>query len=95
MALIEIGSTKQLFIDDYLIESLTDTKQVLNPAQKVDDNPVLRPERPWEGNVVRHGRGDSPEAPSSTAKRAYSRCSTRPWTPGRGWSTVGSRTAGG
>ena len=55
MALIEIGSTKQLFIDDYLIESLTDTKQVLNPAQKVDDNPVLRPERPWEGTVLRVG----------------------------------------
>ena len=55
MALIEIGSTKQLFVDDYLIESLTNTKQVLNPGQKPDDNPVLRPERPWEGTVVQMG----------------------------------------
>ena len=55
MALIEIGSTKQLFIDDYLVESMTNTSQVLNPAQKVDGNPVLRPERPWEGTVVRMG----------------------------------------
>ena len=53
MALIDIGSTKQLFVDNYLIESLTNTKQVMNPAQKVEHNPVIRPERPWEGNDVR------------------------------------------
>ena len=55
MALIDIGSTKQLFIDDYLIESMTNTEPKLNPALKVDDNPVLRPERPWEGNSVTMG----------------------------------------
>ncbi len=53
MALIDIGSQKQLFVDDYLIESMTNTRQVLNRAEKVPDNPVLRPERPWEGNDVR------------------------------------------
>jgi len=53
MALIDIGSTKQLFVDDYLIESLTNTRQGMNPAQKVEHNPVIRPERPWEGNDVR------------------------------------------
>ena len=52
MALIEIGSTKQLFVDDYLIESLTRAKQVMNQAAKADSNPVLRPERPWEGNAM-------------------------------------------
>ncbi|MDP6063816.1 MAG: hypothetical protein QGI49_03380 [SAR202 cluster bacterium] len=46
MALIEIGSTKQLFIDDFLIESMTNTEPRLNPALKVDNNPVLKPERP-------------------------------------------------
>ena len=55
MALIEIGSTKQLFIDDHLIESMTNTEPRLNPALKVDDNPVLRPERPWEGNSITIG----------------------------------------
>ena len=55
MALIDIGSTKQLFIDDYLIERMTNTEPKLNPALKVDNNPVLRPERPWEGNAVRMG----------------------------------------
>ncbi len=53
MAMIEIGSAKQLFFDDFLIESLINAKQGLNPAIKVDDNPILRPERPWEGNFMR------------------------------------------
>ena len=53
MAMIEIGSAKQLFFDDFLIESLNNAKQGLNPAVKVDDNPILKPERPWEGNFMR------------------------------------------
>lgn len=52
-ALIEIGSTKQLFIDTWLIESMTRTRPVMNPAVKVEQSPVLRPEVPWEGNDVR------------------------------------------
>jgi len=56
MALIDIGSTKQLFVDNYLIESLTNTKQIMNLAEKVEHNPVIRPERPWEGNDVRPSR---------------------------------------
>ena len=53
MALIDIGSKKQLFVDGHLIESMTNTRQVMNPAEKVESNPVLGPERPWEGNAVR------------------------------------------
>ena len=53
MPMLNIGSTKQLFFDDYLIESLVNARQGLNPAVKVDGNPVLRPERPWEGNFMR------------------------------------------
>jgi hypothetical protein len=52
MALIDIGSQKQLFADDYLIESLSSTRQVVNPAEKVEHNPVVRQDRPWEGNHV-------------------------------------------
>lgn len=55
MALIDIGTQKQLFADDYLIESLTHTRQVMNPAEKVENNPIIRPEHPWEGNDVRPG----------------------------------------
>ena len=53
MALIDIGSRKQLFVDDYLVESATNTMRVMNPARKVVNNPVLRPEMRWEGNDVR------------------------------------------
>ena len=53
MASIDIGSRKQLFVDDYLIEGMTNTMQVMNPGRKAENNPVLRPERPWEGNSVR------------------------------------------
>ena len=52
MALIDIGSTRQLFVDDYLIESMTNTRNIMNPAVKVPDNPVIRAERPWEGTHV-------------------------------------------
>ena len=55
MALIDIGTQKQLFVDDYLIESLTHTRQVMNPAEKMENNPIIRPEHPWEGNDVRPG----------------------------------------
>ena len=40
MPMLNIGSIKQLFFDDYLIESLVNAKQGLNPAVKVDDNPL-------------------------------------------------------
>ena len=43
MPLIDIGSTKQLFLDDYLIESMANVKQVLNPAVKVDNKGKMIP----------------------------------------------------
>ena len=49
MALIDIGTTRQLFIDDYLIESLLHARRVLNPAQKSSHNPIFPADRPWEG----------------------------------------------
>ena len=54
MALIDIGSTKQLFLDDYLIESMTNLRQVLNPAVKADNNPSSRPRCP--GKATTRGR---------------------------------------
>ena len=48
MPLIDIGSQKQLLLDDYIVESLTDTRRALNPAEKVEDNPVLESKLPWE-----------------------------------------------
>ena len=52
MPMLEIGSSKQLFFDDYLIESLTRATRGLNQAIKVDE-PILQQERPWEGNCMR------------------------------------------
>ena len=51
--LMSIGSRRQLFVDDYLLESVRDTTRVLNPAEKADVNPVLRADKPWEGREVR------------------------------------------
>ena len=53
--MIEIGSQKQLFLDDYLIESMTGVQRTLNPATKARNNPVIRPDRPWEGNNLHYG----------------------------------------
>ena len=55
MALIDIGSRKQLFVDDYLIERMTNARQVMNPAEKVTHNPIIQPEHPWEGNHLYGG----------------------------------------
>ena len=55
--LLEIGTRKQLFIDDYMIQSLTDAQQVLNPATKARNNPVVRPDRPWEGGLNPYFQG--------------------------------------
>lgn len=53
--MIEIGSQKQLFLDDYLIESMTSVKRTFNPAAKAPNNPVIRPDQPWEGNNLHYG----------------------------------------
>ncbi len=52
--LIEIGSQKQLFLDQYMIESMVYAKQVLNPALKASPNPVIFQDRPWEGNILHY-----------------------------------------
>ncbi len=48
-AALSIGRQKQLFVDDYIIEEMDKVSQVLNPVTKYPGNPVLRPDRPWEG----------------------------------------------
>ena len=47
-----LGPTKQLFLDDWLIESQTNVTRRVHPAEKSPDNPVLWPREPWEGNVA-------------------------------------------
>lgn len=53
--LTHIGSQKQLFLDDYMVESVTNAAFVMNPAVKYRDNPVIRRDQPWEGNDLHYG----------------------------------------
>src|SRR5437870_1268964 len=43
---IDVG--RQLFVDDFLIESTT-LRRTFHRAEYYADNPVLKPDRPWEG----------------------------------------------
>jgi hypothetical protein len=54
-ALIDIGSRTQLFLDDLLIATMKDTRLVLNLPEKAPNNPVIRRDRPWEGNYLHYG----------------------------------------
>jgi len=47
--IIEIGNQKQLFVDDHIIEQMDNLKRVMNQPKKYPGNPVLVPDRPWEG----------------------------------------------
>jgi len=52
-ALRPIGSAKQYFFDDEIVETLTNTARRLNPAVKLANNPVIRRDKPWEGPDLR------------------------------------------
>ena len=49
---LEIGTQTQLLMDDFMVESAQAMKRTLNPLKKHEGNPVLRPERPWEGHYT-------------------------------------------
>lgn len=56
--IVEIGGKKQLFFDDLLIASRTRTSKLMGQPDKYPENPVLRPDRPWESE-----HDDSGEVP--------------------------------
>jgi hypothetical protein len=43
---------RQLFVDDRLIASSSKLKRVIHAAQKYEDNPILLPVKPWEGQYT-------------------------------------------
>ncbi len=54
--MIEIGQETQLFIDDYLLERRDNSVRHLHQPRKHEANPILRPDRPWEGpSVILYG----------------------------------------
>src|SRR5262245_7923041 len=59
---IVLDSRKQLFLDDYLIGSMTNVKRTVEQAQKFEKNPVLAQTESWEspmaiiyGSILREG----------------------------------------
>ena len=49
---IEVGPGVHLFVDDYLVEKMTQVWRSLNIGRKHAKNPLLKPDRPWEGYLV-------------------------------------------
>ena len=43
---------KQLFLDDYVVQTLNGVERTMHQVRKWPHNPVLRPEHPWELNRV-------------------------------------------
>jgi len=47
---VKIDSTHQLFVDDYLIASMRDISRQVHPVTKHPGNPIIVPDKPWEGS---------------------------------------------
>ncbi|HJN18733.1 MAG TPA: hypothetical protein QGH10_24735 [Armatimonadota bacterium] len=47
-----LDETRQLFLDDWLIESKSNVTRRIHEARKSPDNPVLWPSEEWEGKVA-------------------------------------------
>lgn len=46
---VEIGQEEQMFLDDYMVDRMENVVRRVNQAGKYHE-PVIRPDRPWEGN---------------------------------------------
>ncbi|HEV7406462.1 MAG TPA: hypothetical protein VGO11_26160 [Chthoniobacteraceae bacterium] len=49
---VVVGREAQMFIDDYVVQSMRGVTRRIQPLVKNAENPVLRPERPWEENFA-------------------------------------------
>ena len=52
---LDIGTTKQLFIDDQIIAQTHGVVRTLNQPAKYVGNPLFYPLYPWEGRVELYG----------------------------------------
>ena len=52
---LEIGTRKQLFIDDYVIDETRGVTRNLNQPDKYAGNPFMIPLYPWEGRLQLYG----------------------------------------
>ena len=53
--LTHISTDRQLFVDEYMVESTKHAAFTLNPATKYVGNPVIKRDRPWEGETLHYG----------------------------------------
>ena len=49
---IDVGSTRQLFVDDHFVETMDRVVRVVQQPQRISPEPVLTKDRPWEGDVL-------------------------------------------
>ncbi len=54
-SLVAIGTQKQLFVDDYIVEETRGVRRTLNQPAKYAGNPVMIPLYPWEGRISVYG----------------------------------------
>ena len=47
-----IGDGPQLLVDDYLVAESRGLRQVFHPAQRLTAEPILSPDRPYEGHAI-------------------------------------------
>ena len=52
---IEVGSKKQLFIDDLVIDEMAGVTRNLNQPAKYAGNPIMIPLYSWEGDIALYG----------------------------------------
>jgi predicted GH43/DUF377 family glycosyl hydrolase len=49
---VEVGSQHQLFVDDEIVANMPGVRRIVEPARKHPANPIIRPEHPWEDDMV-------------------------------------------
>ena len=47
-----LPNRKELFIDDYVVSKISNLQRKLHQPIKYPENPILRPEYPWENLIV-------------------------------------------
>lgn len=52
---VEVGTSKQLFIDDLIVDETRGVTRTLNQPAKYVGNPIMIPVYPWEGRLTLYG----------------------------------------
>lgn len=52
---LQVGTTKQLFLDDLIIDEQCDVDRILHQPAKYAGNPLMFPLYPWEGRITLYG----------------------------------------